>query len=84
MRKSLVVAAVAASLLSATAFAATSDVSSIKAIDAAKHQLTLSDGKIFVVPATWSAASFKVGDKVKVTYTLKGGKMMASDVIKAS
>jgi|SwirhirootsSR3_FD_contig_31_13659880_length_452_multi_5_in_0_out_0_1 hypothetical protein len=84
MRKSLVTAVFAASILSTTAFAASSDVGPIKAIDAAKHQLTLSDGKIFLLPATWNAAGFKVGDKVKVTYTMQGGKMMASDVSKAS
>ena len=83
MRKSLVTAALAASIVSATAFAATSDVGPIKAIDAAKHQLTLADGKIFVLPANF-ASTFKVGDKVKVTYTMQGGKMMASDVAKAS
>jgi len=83
MRKTLVTAAFAASILSATAFAATTDVGPIKMIDTTKHQLTLTDGKTFVLPANFSE-TFKIGDKVKVTYTMKGGKMMASDVVKAS
>jgi hypothetical protein len=85
MRKSLTIAALAASIISATAaFAATSDVGPIKALDQSKHQLTLIDGKVFTLPATWSGAGFKVGDKVKVTYEIQNGKMMASAVTKAS
>jgi hypothetical protein len=84
MRKSLVAAALAASILSTAAFAATADVGQIKLIDSAKHQLTLMDGKVFMLPSTFSATGFKVGDKVKVTYTLQNGKMMASEVSKSS
>ena len=84
MRKSLVAAALAASIFSTAALAATADVGQIKAIDSAKHQLTLMDGKVFMLPSTFSATGFKVGDKVKVTYTLQNGKMMASEIIKAS
>jgi hypothetical protein len=84
MRKSLVTAALAASIISTAAFAATSDVGPIKALDQAKHQLTLIDGKVFTLPATWSSAGFKVGDKVKVTYQIQNGKMMASEVTKTS
>ena len=34
--------------------------------------------------AGWSFTTYKVGDKVKVTYQLQNGKMMASEIIKAS
>jgi hypothetical protein len=85
MRKSLISAAVAASLISTVAFAATQTESgSIKVLDAVKHSLTLADGKIFETPATWSATGFKIGDKVKVTYEMRDGKMVASAVAHAS
>ena len=84
MRKPLVMAALAASIISTAAFAATSDIGPIKALDQSKHQLTLIDGKVFTLPSTWSGTGFKVGDKVKVTYQIQNGKMMASDVAKAS
>jgi Cu/Ag efflux protein CusF len=84
MRKSLVIAALAASILSVPALAATADVGPIKAIDSTKHQLTLSDGKVFMLPSSFSASGFKVGDKVKVTYTMQNGKMVASEVSKTS
>ena len=85
MRKSLVSAALAASLISTVAFAAAqSDSGAIKTLDTVKHQLTLADGKIFDLPASWSGSGFKIGDKVKVTYETQNGKMMASAVTHAS
>jgi Protein of unknown function (DUF1344) len=83
MRKSLAIAAVAASLISTAAFAATA-TDSIKAIDSGKHMLTLADGKVFDLPAAWKPTGFKVGDKVTVTYEMQSGKMMASAVAHAS
>ena len=85
MRKSLITAAVAATFLTHAAFAASvSDTGTIKSLDAAKHQVTLADGKVFEAPAGWSFTTYKVGDKVKVTYETQGGKMMASEIIKSS
>jgi len=84
MRKSLISAAVAASLISTVAFAAAqTENGAIKVLDSAKHQLTLADGKMFELPATWNATGFKVGDKVKVTYDTQNGKMVASAVAHA-
>jgi Protein of unknown function (DUF1344) len=83
MRKSLIIAAAAASIISSAAFAATA-TDSIKSIDKTKHTLTLADGKVYDTPATWKATGFKVGDKVTVTYDMKDGKMMASAVAHAS
>ena len=37
-----------------------------------------------MLPSSWSGTGFKVGDKVKVTYQIQNGKMMASEVTKAS
>ncbi len=85
MRKSLVSAALAASLISSVAFAATQTADgSIKTLDITKHQMTLSDGKNFELPAAWKGTGFKVGDKVKVTYQAQNGKMMVSAVTHAS
>jgi hypothetical protein len=85
MRKSLVTAALAATFLTTAAFAAsTIDTGTIKSLDAVKHLVTLADGKVFEAPAGWSFTTYKVGDKVKVTYELQGGKMMASAIIKES
>jgi hypothetical protein len=39
---------------------------------------------VFQAPAGWSFAAYKVGDKVKATYELQNGKMMASEIIKSS
>ena len=85
MRKSLVTAALAATFLSTAAVAASiTDTGTIKSLDAVKHLVTLADGKVFEAPAGWSFTTYKVGDKVKVTYELQGGKMMASQIIKES
>jgi hypothetical protein len=85
MRKSLVTAALAATFLATAAFAAAStDMGTIKSLDPVKHLVTLSDGKVFAAPTGWNFTTYKVGDKVKVTYELKGGKMMASEIIKES
>ena len=85
MRKSLVTAALAASFLTTAAFAAaTTDTGAIKSLDAALHQVTLADGKVFQAPVGWNFTTYKVGDKAKVTYELQNGKMMASEIIKTS
>jgi Cu/Ag efflux protein CusF len=85
MRKSLVTAALAASFLTTAAFAASiTETGAIKLLDATKHQVTLADGKVFQVPAGWKFADYKVGEKVKVTYELQNGKMMASEIIKTT
>ena len=45
------------------------------------HQITLADGKIFQVPASWNFSSYKVGDNVRVTYEMQNGHMVASSVV---
>jgi hypothetical protein len=90
MRNSLAAAAFAASLVSAAlvsggAFAAAqTDTGAIKSISQSTHRLTLADGKVFSLPTTWKATGYKVGDKVKVTYQVQKGQMMASAVTHAS
>lgn len=84
MRKSLISAVLAASLISTAALAAEqTDSGAIKKIDTVKHQLTLADGKIFNLPASWNGAHYKIGDKVTVSYEMQGKSMMASAVTPA-
>lgn len=81
MHKSLIAAALAASLVSPMALAANqTETGAIKTLDQAKHELTLADGKIFQLPDTWKSVGFKAGDKVKVIYEMQGGKLVASTV----
>jgi Cu/Ag efflux protein CusF len=84
MRKSLVLAASLASMLvSSAAFAAPmTDAGAIKAIDAKANTITLADGKAFVLPAKFDLKTIKVGEKVTVTYDMKGKDMVAT-VVKA-
>ncbi len=85
MRRSLISAALAAFVVTtAGAALAASTTDTIKSLDPAKHQITLTDGRIFQVPSTWKFGDYKVGEKVKVTYQTQNGKMMASDVQRAS
>ena len=84
MRKSLISAVIAASLVSSAALAAQkTDSGAIKKIDTVKHQLTLADGKIFNLPASWKGAGYKIGDKVTVSYEMRGKSMVASAVTPA-
>lgn len=80
--KSVPTLAIAALIaLSASAYAATqTKTGDIKSTDAAKHELTLSDGATFSVPGKMKLDTFKAGDKVAITYETKGGKMVASKV----
>ncbi len=83
MRKTLITAAVAATLFSTAAYAAT-DTGNIKTLDPTKKEVTLVDGKVFIAPTNWTFASYAVGEKVKVTYHTASGKMLATAIIKVS
>jgi len=84
MRKS-VIALAAASLLGAVSIANAADVTgTIKSIDTTAKTVTLDNGDVFKFPTSFDAASFKAGEKVKVTYTGSGTSMMASEIQKAS
>jgi len=85
MRK-LMIAAGAAALLAASTFAAVAADASgaITSIDTAANTVTLEDGKIYVLPMGFDAASIKVGDKVNITFDEADGKMTATEVTPAS
>ena len=76
-------------IISATAFAflataplaiAATDVGTVKSVNAKGDAITLDDGKVFVLAEGTEAESVKIGTKVKVTYSLKSGKMVATKV----
>jgi hypothetical protein len=72
-------------LLGATLAYATDATNTIKAIDGTMHTITLSDGKVYVFPATFDLSKVKVGDKVKVTFTTDAaGKNNATAVAAAT
>ncbi|MGQ0445225.1 MAG: DUF1344 domain-containing protein [Beijerinckiaceae bacterium] len=76
-----VAALVATAALSTAALAASmTRVGEVKSTDAAKHELVLSTGATFELPAKFNVSSLKNGEKVKVTYEMKDGKMVASHV----
>jgi len=67
--------------LSTAAFAAAQTANGdVKSTDATKHELTLSSGQTFEVPAKVKLEKFKVGDKVAITYDTQDGKLVASKV----
>lgn len=74
---SLAVASLAA--LSSAVGAATNQTGAIKTLNVDKHEIVLDDGKTFEAPAV-DLKSFKVGEKVQITYDAKDGKMVATKV----
>jgi hypothetical protein len=75
-------AAIAFVSASTLAFAAT-DTGAIKTIDATKPSITLADGKLYLLAKTFKVADLKVGEKVTVTYDVKGSDMVATAVVAA-
>jgi hypothetical protein len=85
MRKIILpVAAVAFAAASTLAFAASqTDTGAIKSIDARTPSITLQDGKTFKLAKSFKVATLKAGEKVMVTYTMKGSDLLASKVVPA-
>lgn len=80
MRKSAIAFA-AAAIFGAVSVASAADITgTIKSIDTAGKTVTLEDGTVYKFPAAFDATKFKVGDKVKVTYSGTGSDMTASDI----
>ena len=74
-------ALVVATLLASTAIAATQiKVGEVKSTDATKHELVLASGETFELPQAFKIDSLKTGEKVKVTYEAKDGKLVAERV----
>ena len=82
----LLVSAGAAALLAASSIAAfaADATGAIQSIDATAGTVTLEDGTVYVLPAGFDSATFKVGDQVKITYDEADGKMTATEIVPAS
>jgi Cu/Ag efflux protein CusF len=71
--------------LNVTAAWAWSDVTGmIKSIDMKKHEITLDDGKTYMVEKKVKLSDLKTGDKVMVSTEVQKGKNMANKVTKSS
>ena len=54
------------------AFASTTSVGVIKAMDAKTHSLTLADGTVYMLPSKFKDPGLKVGEKVSIVWDMKG------------
>ena len=71
----------AACFVATTAFAANMSASGvIKSVDSKNDAITLVDGGVYTLTEGFEAETFKVGEKVKIVFETKNGKMMASSV----
>ncbi len=52
----------------------------IKVIDKAHDSITLTDGKSFTLPEGIEAESLAIGEKIKVVYANKAGKLVATHI----
>jgi Cu/Ag efflux protein CusF len=78
-------ALVAASLIGVAGAAYAADATGkIKTLDAAKSMVTLDNGATYDIAKGVSLSGFKVGEKVKVTYTQSGKMMDASAIAPAA
>jgi len=83
MRAYLVPLALAASIAAAPmafAAAAHSSTGAIKAYDAKAHSITLADGTTYMLPAKFKTSDLKVGEKVEVSWVMKGDKHDATQI----
>ncbi|AYG69707.1 MULTISPECIES: DUF1344 domain-containing protein [unclassified Rhizobium] len=84
LKKSLAVAVIAASTLTAGMALARDETGTITNIDVKADQITLSTGTTIKLPENIEAESFKVGEKVAVRYAVqKSGVPRASKVTPA-
>ena len=83
MRKLMLAASAAALLAGITVANATDVTGTIKSIDPTKGMITLDDGKEFLLAPSIKPTEWKVGEKVKVTYDEKNGKMTVTALSKA-
>jgi Protein of unknown function (DUF1344) len=67
-------------LAAASLALAATDIGRVKSVNSKGDAITLDDGKVFVLAEGTEAESVKVGSKVKVTFSLKSGKLIATKV----
>ncbi|SCB38222.1 DUF1344 domain-containing protein [Rhizobium lusitanum] len=84
LKKSLAIAVIATSTLTAGMAMARNETGTITNIDVKADQITLSTGTTVKLPENIEAESFKVGEKVSVRYAVqKSGVSQASKVTPA-
>jgi hypothetical protein len=71
--------AMAALAVTANAYAADA-TGAIQAIDAKARTITLADGKVYVLPSNFDLAKLKVGQTIKVTFSVKVGQNIAGGI----
>jgi len=84
MQKLILPALTAALVTVATVASAADMTGTIKSLDPGKDTMTLDNGKVLSLPSTVKIAGFKVGEKVKVTYSQSHNKMDVSAVVPAA
>ena len=83
MKKFAVPALATLMAMNASLAFAWSDVAGvIKSIDVQKHEMTLDNGKTYMLENTVNPVTFKAGDKVTVTTEVQNGKNMVNKVVK--
>lgn len=80
MRRHIITIATLASIAAGAAMASTTTVGTIKTLDMKSHMITLQDGSSYQLSAAFKDPGLKVGQKVSVTWDLKGKVNEASDV----
>ena len=78
MRSNLLPLLAAAGIALAGAAFAADSAGTITSIDAKALTVTLQDGTLYYLPAGFKLDAFKVGEKVTITWDMKGGKHEAS------
>lgn len=82
MKRSIATLAMVLALVSGSALAKTL-TATIASIDKGGDSITLSDGNKFTLPEGIEAETLKVGEKVTITYSNKGGKFLVSTIHQA-
>lgn len=79
--KIMVVVVSAGMFAAATAYAAET-TGTVRSVNTKSDSITLSDGKVYVLPEGIEAESVKVGQRVKVKFSQSKGKNRVSSLIK--
>jgi hypothetical protein len=82
MRK-ILLAAAAAALAAATNAQAAETIGTVQSVNTKSDSITLSDGKIYVLPEGIEAESVQVGEKIKITFTATKGHNRATSLVKS-
>ena len=80
MKNLLILPVIGFVLATASAAFGATDIGVIKSINPKGDAIILEDGKTFVLAEGTEAESLKVGEKVKITFKSKAGKMVATKV----